>query len=156
MFIESVMLSNHLILCHPLLLLSSIYLTKTSTVWYNSYEEFFLKANQFKKKTVKWHFSGHWWDVGIRLMKFKVQTYACIISHFSCVWLCATLWTAAHKAPLFMEFSSRNTGCLPPGDLPDPGIEPASPESPALAGGFFVISTTGEAHLTSNKWTTET
>ena len=24
----------------------------------------------------------------------------------------------------------------PPGDLPDPGIEPASPASPALAGGF--------------------
>ncbi|XP_061294344.1 DNA-directed RNA polymerases I, II, and III subunit RPABC4 isoform X1 [Bos javanicus] len=25
----------------------------------------------------------------------------------------------------------------PPGDLPDPGIEPASPKSPTLAGGFF-------------------
>ena len=25
----------------------------------------------------------------------------------------------------------------PPGNLPDPGIEPASPVSPALAGGFF-------------------
>ena len=37
------------------------------------------------------------------------------------------------------------------GDLPDPGIEPASPESPALAGGFFITSKTGEAHLTSNK-----
>ena len=27
--------------------------------------------------------------------------------------------------------------CLPPGDLPDPGIEPTSLTSPALAGGFF-------------------
>jgi len=26
---------------------------------------------------------------------------------------------------------------LPPGDLPDPGIEPASLESPVLAGRFF-------------------
>ena len=26
---------------------------------------------------------------------------------------------------------------LSPGDLPDPGIEPTSPESPAFAGGFF-------------------
>ena len=25
----------------------------------------------------------------------------------------------------------------PPGGLPDPGIEPVSPESPVLAGGFF-------------------
>ena len=27
--------------------------------------------------------------------------------------------------------------CPPPGDLPDPGIEPLSLMSPALAGGFF-------------------
>ena len=27
--------------------------------------------------------------------------------------------------------------CPPPGDLPDPGIEPESPVSPTLAGGFF-------------------
>ena len=32
-------------------------------------------------------------------------------------------------------------------DLPDPGIEPASPTSPALVGGFFPTSTTWEAHL---------
>ena len=35
----------------------------------------------------------------------------------------------------------------PPGDLPDSGIEPMSPMSPALAGGFSTISTTGEALL---------
>ena len=33
----------------------------------------------------------------------------------------------------------------PPGDFPDPGIEPVSLKSPALAGGFFIISTTWEA-----------
>ena len=32
-----------------------------------------------------------------------------------------------------------------PGDLPDPGIKPASLMSPALAGGFFTTSTTWEA-----------
>ena len=32
-----------------------------------------------------------------------------------------------------------------PGDLPDPGIEPASPMSPALADGFFTTSATWEA-----------
>ena len=31
--------------------------------------------------------------------------------------------------------------CPPPGDLPDPGIEPTSPISPAWAGGFFTTST---------------
>ena len=35
--------------------------------------------------------------------------------------------------------------CLPPGDLPDPGIEPVSLRSPALAGRFFTISTTWES-----------
>ena len=32
-----------------------------------------------------------------------------------------------------------------PGDLPDPGIEPVSPVSPALAGGFFTNEPTWEA-----------
>ena len=32
------------------------------------------------------------------------------------------------------------------GDLPDPGIEPASLMTPALTGGFFTTSTTLEAH----------
>ena len=35
--------------------------------------------------------------------------------------------------------------CLSPGDLSDPGIEPLSLESPALAGRFFTNSTTQEA-----------
>ena len=40
-------------------------------------------------------------------------------------------------------------GChaLPPGDLPDPGIEPESLTSPALAGRFVAASATWEAHL---------
>ena len=34
----------------------------------------------------------------------------------------------------------------PPGELPDPGIEPASLTSPALAAGFFTTSATWEVH----------
>ena len=62
----------------------------------------------------------------------------------SCVWLFVTLWTVAHQAPLFMGFSRQEYwNKLPfptPGDLPDPGIEPAPLESPALAGGFFTTA----------------
>ena len=36
--------------------------------------------------------------------------------------------------------------CPPPGDLPNPGIEPMSFMSPALEGGFFTPSATWEAH----------
>ena len=35
--------------------------------------------------------------------------------------------------------------CSPPGDLPNPGIEPTSLISPALAGGFFTTSVIWEA-----------
>ena len=73
-------------------------------------------------------------------------------SRISCVQLFVTLWTVARQAPLSMGFF-RQEYCsgLPspsPGDLPDPGIKPASFMSPALAGGFFTTSTTSEALLT--------
>ena len=55
-------------------------------------------------------------------------------------------WTVARQAPLSMGFSRREywsgLPCLPPGDIPEPGIEPTSLMSPALAGGFFTTSTT--------------
>ena len=42
--------------------------------------------------------------------------------------------------------------CPPPGDLPDPRIEPVSLMSPELAGRFFTTSTTWEAgHLGNTK-----
>ena len=40
--------------------------------------------------------------------------------------------------------------CPPPGDLPDPGTEPASPVSPASAGGFFTTGATLETHALSH------
>ena len=42
--------------------------------------------------------------------------------------------------------------CPSPGDLPDPGIKPASINSPALEGGFFTISATWEAQLQQHIW----
>ena len=63
---------------------------------------------------------------------------ACVLS---CIWLFATLRTLAHQAPLSMEFSRQEywsrLPCTPPGYLPNPGIEPMSLLSPALAGRFF-------------------
>ena len=68
----------------------------------------------------------------------------CVLSHFSCLRLFATLWTVAHKAPLSMGFSRQEhwSGfpCPPPGDLPNPGIEPVSLKSPVLAGGSWTPS----------------
>ena len=49
-----------------------------------------------------------------------------------------TPWTVAHDASLSRRFP-RQEYCSrlpfpPPGDLPNPGIKPVSPASPALAG----------------------
>ena len=72
-----------------------------------------------------------------------------MLSHFSCVQLFATPWTAARQAPLSMEFSRQEywngLPCPPPGDPPNPGTEPMSLVSPALAGVFFATSATWEA-----------
>ena len=68
-----------------------------------------------------------------------------MLSHFSHVLFFATLWTVALQTPLSMGFSRKEywsgLPCPPPGDLPDPGMEPVSLKSPALMGGFFTAST---------------
>ena len=57
------------------------------------------------------------------------------------------LWTEAHQAPLSMGFSRQGywngLPCLPPGDLPAPGIEPASPVTPALQAYSLLLSYQG-------------
>ena len=62
--------------------------------------------------------------------------------------LFATPWTVARQAPLSMELSWQEYwsgfSFPPPGDLPDLGIEPTSPASPVLAGGFFTAEPPGK------------
>ena len=63
----------------------------------------------------------------------------------SCLTL-LTLWTVAHQAPPLMGFSRQEhwsgLSFPTPADLPNPGLEPMSLTSPALAGGFFTTSAT--------------
>ena len=60
-----------------------------------------------------------------------------------------TPWTVVCQAPLSMGFPRQEYWSgLPfpsPGDLPDPGIKPASP---ALAGGFFTTEPPGKPKYT--------
>ena len=64
--------------------------------------------------------------------------HLCLLSRLQ---LFTTTWTVACQAPLSMGFSRQEywsgVPCHPPGDLPDPGIEPVSP---ALTGGFLPLS----------------
>ena len=67
-----------------------------------------------------------------------------MLSCFSHVWFCVTLWTVAHQAPLSMEFTRQEYWSRLPfpssGDLPDPESKRLSLKSPALVGGFFTTN----------------
>ena len=73
----------------------------------------------------------------------------CVLSR---VWLFATPQTVAHKALLSMGFSRQEYWSgLPfstPGNLPNAGIKPRSPVSPALGGGFFTTEPRGKPIIT--------
>ena len=80
-----------------------------------------------------WGFSAlgsgvHKYDF-VQFMFFDV--YERMLNSFVHAQLFVTLWTVAHQAPLSMGFSRQEywngLPCPPPGDLPDPGIEPAFP-----------------------------
>ena len=70
------------------------------------------------------------------------------MSDFSGIQLFVTPWTVSCQAPLSMGFSRQEYWSKlpfpPPGDLPDPGTEPMSLMSPALAGEFFTASAAGK------------
>ena len=67
--------------------------------------------------------------------------HVCVLSRLS-----ETLQAVACQAPLFIGFSRQEywsgLACPPSGDIPDPGIKPASLMSPALAGEFFTTGST--------------
>ena len=77
-----------------------------------------------------------------------------MLSCFSRVQLSATPWTIVRQAPLSVRFSRQEywRGLLfpAPGNLPNPRMEAASLWSPALAGGFFVTSTTHSESSSQN------
>ena len=73
--------------------------------------------------------------ISILILALAKFLYICVLSCLSHVQLFVTLWTVVCQAPLSMGFSRQEywsgLPCPPPGDLPDPGIEPMSLMSPA-------------------------
>ena len=76
---------------------------------------------------------------------------AWVLSHFTHVWLFATLLSVACQlvCPWGLSRQEYWSGlpCPPPGDHPHPGIKPASLKFPTLAGGFFTTSATWEVPI---------
>ena len=75
------------------------------------------------------------WSVALRPWLLLCSPLLCcaVLRHFSCVWLFATAWTVALPNPRLLcpwGFYSQEywsgLPCLPPGDLPNPVIEPRS------------------------------
>ena len=87
----------------------------------------------------------------IHVKSFTIHTSSSVFARAQSCWLSATPWTVAHQAPLSMGFSRQENwwGLLLPllGDLPNPGIKPASLASPAWADRFYTTSATWEAQL---------
>ena len=87
----------------------------------------------------------HGGRMGKRYMKVWVEA----VATQSCPTICNPM-DCSPPAPLSMGFSRQEYWngllCLPPEDLPDPGIEPTCLTSPALAGRLITTSATWEAH----------
>ena len=81
----------------------------------------------------------------------SLNVCACVLNRFSCVQLCATLWTVACQAPLSTGFSRQEywsvLPCPPAGDLHEPSIEPKCPMTLALVDGFFTTEPLGKSYL---------
>ena len=73
--------------------------------------------------------------------------------HAKLLQLCLTLWNPMDcSSPGFSVCGSLQARILewvaiPPGDLPIPGIQPVSPMSPELAGGFLITSHLGSPEI---------
>ena len=88
------------------------------------------------------------WNFTVALLCCMCVRVCEVLSHIR---LSAAPRAVARRARLSMGFSRQEDRsglpCSPPGDLPHPGIEPESLQSPALAGGFFTTTATWEAEV---------
>ena len=86
--------------------------------------------------------------IAVFFLGCRCPFHMCACSVLSYVQLFATPWTVAHQAPLSMGFSRQE--CWnglpfpPPGNLPNPGIEP---ESPSLQADSLLLSRQGSPPL---------
>ena len=123
MSIESVMSSNHLILCHPLLLPSV----------FPSIRVFSIESVLHIRWPKYWSFSfsispsNEYPGLPVNIVP---PCFVCAKSLQSCLTLCDPMDYKTCQGPLSLGFSRQEywsgLSCPPSGDLPDPGIKPTS------------------------------
>ena len=88
-------------------------------------------------------------NISARAQMAETHHTLCMRTRLLQLCLFVTLWAVVHQAPLSKGFCRQEywsrLPCPPPGNLPDPGIEPPSLRSPALADRFFTTSAAWEA-----------
>ena len=99
-------------------------------IWGDSYRKASARSGVCVWRGVGWG----WWS-GLDFLEKEVLDHrktaecACVLGHFSCVRLFATLWTVARQDPLSIGFSRQEYWSRfpfpPSGDLPKPGTKPA-------------------------------
>ena len=105
----------------------------------------------WSKATTSDESTDHWYLTGWILFIFTPVNSVLLLMHAQYVWLFLAPWTVAHLPPLSLDFPRQEYWSgLPfpiPGDLPNPGIQPVSPASLPLVGGFFTIFSPGKPKL---------
>ena len=102
---------------------------------------------------------GHLVKKSALLMKIFGSPCVCVLSRFTWVQLfetsidCSPPGSSVHG---ILQARILKRVAPPPGDLPDPGMEPLSLTPPALAGGLFTTSTTCKAPSGAHQPPTET
>ena len=140
MSIELVMPSNHLILCHLLLLRPSIFPNirvfsneSVLPISWSKYWSFTCSISPSNEYSGQISFRMDWLDLLASVMSNSLRPSG-----------------QYPPGSSVMGFSRHEywsgLPCPYPGDLPDPGIKPASLMSPALAGRFFTSNATWEAY----------
>ena len=100
-------------------------------------KELICRQKVYRKVFRRWICWDCWGYTSIYWSKSKSYLFrACVLGHFSCLPLFATLWTSSLSIVFSRQEYWSELPFPPPGDLLNPGIKLAFLMSPALAGGF--------------------
>ena len=130
MSFESVTVSIHLILCHSLLFLPSVFpsIRVCFFVFFVLFCFFSMSCLFTFRRLNYWSINPSNGQSGLISFRIDGTLPTCMLSHFNCTWFFATQWTVACHAPLSMGFSSKNIGvgflALPQGIFPTQGWNP--------------------------------
>ena len=115
----------------------------------DTYTPIYISIADVCKPTHRTAYCDYIWGKGLKTKRVRnhFPFYSIYISYCCCLVtkLCLILCDPMDQAVPSMEFSRQEywsgLPCPPPGDLPDPGIEPVFP---ALAGRFFTTDSPGK------------